>query len=424
MPAALTEARIKSAEPPERGTRILYDKHRDAPRGFGLRITKAGTKAFVLRYKINGADRLKTIGEWPIWTLTAARAEARRLRQMVDSGIDVLEAERAERREATVADVVERYCKQHVAGLKSGKAVRRYFERDLIPVLGKRKLTDVRRADIIALVEKKASETPRAGALLLTHIKGLFAWAVDRELLEANPAAGIKAAKVNKAMKPRQRARVLDDDEIRTLWTKADTCGIHLLTALALKLILVTGQRPGEVAGMRWSEIDDSIWTIPAARRLKTETEQRVPLTETAKALLAEAKAEVGRPARRRTWEAGDYIFAARPGGGITVNALDRAVARYREALGNKEHVDWSFWTPHDLRRTCRTRLSECGISEEIAERVIGHAHQGIVATYNHHRYDTEKRAALETWERRLLEIVGERASTDNVIPLSARPRA
>src|SRR5690606_9384961 len=142
-------------------------------------------------------------------------------------------------------------------------------------------------------------------------------------------------------------------------------------------LILVTGQRPGEVAGMRWSEIDDSIWTIPAARRLKTETEQRVPLTETAKALLAEAKAEVGRLARRRTWEAGDYIFAARPGGGITVNALDRAVARYREALGNKEHVDWSFWTPHDLRRTCRTRLSECGISEEIAERVIGHAHQG-----------------------------------------------
>lgn len=421
MATKLTEELVRKAEPPAKGQRFIFDGHRDAPRGFALRITQAGGKAFVLNYTFHGKQRRKTIGEWPTWSVVAAREEAAALRRKIDSGIDVLEAEREERREPTVADVVDRYCRQHVDSLQSGKAVRRYFERDLIPELGKRKLKAVRRADIIKLVEDKASEAPRAAALLLTHIKGLFAWAVDRELLEANPAAGIKPAKVNKAMKPRQRARVLDDDEIRALWTEADGCGIHKLTAIALKLVLVTGQRPGEVVGMRWSEIDGTIWTIPGARRLKTETEQRVPLTETALELIAEAKAEVARLAHRRKWEAGDFVFAARPNGGITVNALDRAVARYREELGNKEHPDWGHWTPHDLRRTCRTRLSACGVSEEVAERVIGHGHKGIVATYNHHRYDSEKRAALEAWERRLLQIVGQREPEDNVVPLARR---
>jgi integrase len=418
MAAKLTEDAIKKALPPETGQRFIFDGHRDAPRGFALRITKAGGKAFVLNYTFEGKQRRKTIGEWPTWSLVAAREEANSLKRRIDSGEDVVETARERRREPTVEDAVKRYCRQHVDGLKSGDAVRRYFERDVVPVIGSRKLKNVRRAEIIELVESKATETPRAGALLLTHIKGLFSWAVDRELIEASPAAGIRAAKVNRAMKPRQRARVLDDEEVKAFWTAADGCGLHRLTAIALKLVLVTGQRPGEVAGMRWSEIDGKVWTIPGARRLKTETEQRVPLTDTAEDLLAQAKAEVKRLAHRRKWEAGDFVFAARPSGGITVHALDRAVARYREALGNKEQADWGYWTPHDLRRTCRTGLSASGVSEEIAERAIGHGHKGIVATYNHHRYDAEKRTALEAWERRLRGII-EGAPADNVVALA-----
>src|SRR5690606_17342685 len=210
------------------------------------------------------------------------------------------------------------------------KEVRRCYGRDLIPELGPVKLKAVRRADLIRLVEAKAADTPRAAALLLTHLKALFAWAVDRELIEANPAAGIRAAKIHKAMKPRQRARVLDEAEIRTFWHEVERCGVRRLTALALKLVLVTGQRPGEVAGMRWSEIQGEIWTIPAARRRKTETEQRVPLTPIARALLDAARAEVERLAQRRSWVAGDFVFETRAGGSVTVYALDRAVARYR----------------------------------------------------------------------------------------------
>ena len=423
MARRLTEDLIKKAEPPAKGQRFLYDGHRDAPRGFALRITQAGGKAFVLNYTFEGRQRRKTIGEWPTWSLVAAREEAQRLRRRIDSGEDVVELERQARREPTVAEAVERYCRQHVDALRSGKEVRRYYERDLIPELGPVKLKAVRRADLIRLVETKAADTPRAAALLLTHLKALFAWAVDRELIEANPAAGIRAAKIHKAMKPRQRARVLDEAEIRTFWHEVERCGVRRLTALALKLVLVTGQRPGEVAGMRWSEIQGEIWTIPAARRRKTGTEQRVPLTPIARALLDAARAEVERLAQRRSWVAGDFVFETRAGGSVTVYALDRAVARYREALGNKAHPDWGHWTPHDLRRTCRTGLSACGVPEEVAERVIGHGAKGIVATYNHHRYDSEKRTALEAWERRLLQIVGQREPEDNVVPMPSRRR-
>lgn len=421
MASKLTEDTIKKAVPPASGQRFIFDDHRDAPRGFALRITQSGGKAFVLNYTFQGKQRRKAIGDWPTWSLTAARHEANALKRRVDSGVDVLEVEREERREPTVADAVDRYCKQHVNGLKSADSVRRYFQRDVLPVMGTRKVGKVRRTDIIQLIEAKAAETPRAAALLLTHIKGLFSWVVDRELIDANPAAGIRPAKVSKTMKPRQRARVLDDAEIVSLLADADAYGLHRLTAIALKLVLVTGQRPGEVAGMRWSEIDGTAWTIPGTRRLKTETEQRVPLTETALELIEKAKVEVARLAHRRTWEAPDYVFATREEGGITVNALDRAVSRFRAKLGNKEQADWGFWTPHDLRRTCRTGLSACGVSEEIAERVIGHGHKGIVATYNHHRYDYEKRAALEAWERRLLQIVGQQEPADNVVPLELR---
>lgn len=415
----LTEAVVKNAKPPAKGQRFIFDGHRDAPRGFGLRITQAGGKAFIIRYTFEGRQRRKTIGDWPTWSVAAARDEASKIRRRVDSGIDVLEEERLERQADTVQAVVERYCKQHVDNLKSGAEVRRYFERDLIPVLGSTKLKDVRRADIIKLVEDKAAEAPRAAALLLAHIKGLFAWAMDRELIEASVAAGIRPARVNSTMRPRQRARVLDDEEIKTFWTHAEDCGLHRLTALALKLVLVTGQRPGEVAGMRWDEIDGTIWTIPASRRLKTETEQRVPLTDTALELIEQAQAELARLAHRRKWSNDTHVFATRADGGVTVYALGTAVSRYRSELGNKEAPDWGFWTPHDLRRTCRTGLSACGVSEEVAERVIGHAHRGIVATYNQHTYDREKRAALEAWERRLLQIIGQRAPDDNVVPLA-----
>lgn len=406
--ASLTDATVKKTPPPEKGRKLIFDSHRDAPRGFGLRITAGGGRAFVLRYQSkDGRDRLMTIGEHPTWSLKAARQQAGEWRREIDNGVDVLEQRRREKAEPTVAEAVKSYCDRHADKLASGRAIRATLTNHLVPELGKKKLHDVRRRDVVAVVEKLAESKARQAALLLTYTKQVFAWAEDREIIEANPVATLKPHKIDQGMKPKQRARVLSDAEIRKLWEAEAVEGMTPETLVALKLVLVTGQRPGEVAGMRWSEIQGKTWEIPADRRGKTSTEHRVPLTDTALALLKQVK---GR-------EDEDIVFARRRGQAMTVAALGRAVGRCTKALGNRgpEH-----WTPHDLRRTCRTGLAAAGVGEVVAEVVIGHTRKGIAATYDQHKYEREKRKALEQWERRLLRIVaGESVDDDNVVSIA-----
>ncbi|MBK1724702.1 tyrosine-type recombinase/integrase [Thiocystis violacea] len=409
MPTTLSDRFIKTIQPPAKGKRIYWDDHRDAPKGFGLRVMASGTKAFVLRYRAkSGQERIQTVGEYPTpWSLTAARLEAARIRAEVDGGADPLQRRREDRAELTVADLVERFAKARLGELASGEEIRRYLERDLLPVIGKRQIKSIKRKDIIAVVEAKMLEAPRAAALLLNYSRMLFGFAEDRELIELSPAAGIKPERISKNLKTVDRGRTLDNEEIRAFWLNVETCGIHRLTAIALKLILLTGQRPGEVCGMRWDEIneDAAVWSIPAARR-KTRTAHAVHLTETAMDLLAQARAEVSRLSERRGWESSGYVFEQRPSKPATTAGLSKALYRRHDALSNKDHPDWGHWHPHDLRRTCRTRLSEIGITQEVAEKVIGHKQEGVVAVYNQHKYALEIRNALEAWERRLLSIV------------------
>src|SRR5690606_12912872 len=127
-------------------------------------------------------------------------------------------------------------CKSHVAGLKSEAAIVRYFERDVVPELGKVKVADVTRRDLIELVEAKAAATPTAARHLLAYLKGLFDWCVDREYIEVSPAASIKPKSIKGGKKPVARRRTLDNDELKTFWHNSETCGIHGLTAIALKL--------------------------------------------------------------------------------------------------------------------------------------------------------------------------------------------
>ena len=210
----------------------------------------------------------------------------------------------------------------------------------------------------------------------------------------------------------RKRARVLTHEEIWSFWNTAEQCGIHRLSALALKLVLLTGQRPGEVAGMRWSEIhetpDGHTWHIPENRRGKTETAHTVHVTKTALEILKAVKVEVDRlNKRRKPTELTDHVFQARPGRPVTPSALSRAVKRYAADLGNQDASVWGHWTPHDLRRTMRTQLTALDrFSDVVIEQTIGHTRKGIQSVYDQHRYVKETRAALTAWEIRLNELV------------------
>lgn len=415
--AKLTDGKagtIAKAELPANGQRFIFDDHRDAPRGFALRITSAGGKAFVLSYTVDGRQRRKTLGDWPTWSLEAARAEAQELVRAINKGADPLEAKRRRKDEPTVTELAADWLDRHATGLKSEQAIRALIGGDLVKAIGNMKVTDVRRRDVIEAVEAKAAQAPRQAAVMLGYARKLMDFATDRDFIPANPLAGLKPSSikvqgVRDPLKAVARGRVLDQDEIRTFWANAETCGLHKITALALKLVLVTGQRPGEVAGMHQDEIKGRVWTIPASRRGKTDTPQTVYLTDTAQEIIADAKAEIERLQGRRKAPASGYVFEAVPGSPITNAALSRAVERSHEALGAKLIEPWGRWTPHDLRRTMRTGLSACKVRPDIAELTIGHTKRGIVAVYDQHAFDDERRAAMLAWEGRLLAIVAGR---------------
>lgn len=426
----LTDGRagtIAKAELPGKGQRFIFDDHRDAPRGFGLRITEAGGKAFILKYTMDGRERRKTIGDWPTWSLEAARLEAQGLVRRVQTGQDPLEDKRRRRAEPTLGDIAEEWLDKHASGLKSEGAIRGYINNDLVPAIGNMKLSDVRRRDVIEVVEAKAEKTPRAAAQLLLYSRKLMDYATDRDFIPANPLAGLKPGSIKvkgkrNPLKSAVRGRVLDNDEIKSFWDNVETCGLHKLTALALKMVLLTGQRPGEVAGMCEGEIEDRKWTIPAERRGKTDTAHTVYLTDMALEIIADAKTELERLHLRRNQPWSGFIFEAVPGSPITNAALCRGVDRQHEALGAKDVQPWGRWTPHDLRRTMRTGLSACRVRPDIAEMTIGHVKGGIIAVYDHHTFDAERQAAWEAWAARLSQIVAghdpDAAQADNVLKL------
>ena len=397
---------LKDLEPPEKGRRLIFDKHGDAPKGFGIRITPNGKRAFVLRYfNRDGKDCLMPIGEHPTWSLAAARKKAADYRRDIDGGQDILEQRRVERAELTVNDVVERFLRTK-KDLKSYRDIGATLRNHLLPALGSKKITQVRRRDVIAAVEELAANHGRAAALLLSYTKQTFAWAEDREIIEANPVATLKPEKIGgKALSQKPRNRVLSPDEIAALWqTHEPPEGMAVATLDVLHLILLTGQRPGEVAGMRWDEIRGDTWTIPAERRGKTETTHKVPLTSEAVAILERRKVY-----QRRNSE---YVFETRHNMPMSVAAIGKAVKRCSKDLDMEE----PRWRPHDLRRTMRTGLAAAGISETVAELAVGHTRKGIAAVYDQHRYEDEKRAALQTWEQRVLRMICGKAPRHNIV--------
>lgn len=410
----LTDGRsgtIARTAAPEKGQRLIFDEHRDAPRGFALRVTSAGSKAFILRYRMDARERRKTIGQWPTWSVEAARDEARKLLVKIEQGTDPLDEKRQRKAEPTVCELAEQWLEKHATGLASEGAIRGYVTNDILPAIGRLKVTDVRRRDVIELVEAKAETAPRAAAQVLIYARQLFDFAANRDFIPANPVAGLKPSAITvkgrrDPLAPRVRSRILDAEEIRSFWANAETCGMRRLTALALKLVLVTGQRPGEVITMSKKDMDGRWWTIPASARGKTETAHTVYLTETALSLLETAREERDRLSIRRKVDPTEYVFEASPGRPLSSAAICKAVTRAQDTLGAKHDPQWGAWTPHDLRRSMRTGLSACRVRPDIAELTIGHVKRGIVATYDLHGFEGERIEALKAWESRLLQII------------------
>ena len=378
----LTEKTIKELVPPAKGNRITYD---DEVPGFGIRVTRLGARAFVLNYVVEGRERRLTIGAWPVWSATGARRRAKELRIRIDQGEDPLGESQGRRQEPTFAEVATEYLENHAAKKKSGHADKLYLDRDVLPSWGHLKAGDIRRRDVIRLVEAKAKATPIAGNRLLGIIRKLFGWAVERDLLATNPCLGVRApARENRG------DRVLSEDEIYRVWQALDSAAMAAECRLAVRLMLALGQRSGEVCGMLWGEVDieGRMWSIPAERS-KNGLAHRVPLTDTALELLRQAP----------RW--GRFVCPSSRGpGAVTVAGVSNAVK------ANLSHFGVAKFRPHDLRRTVASQIAALGFGRVVVGKILNHVDRGVIAIYDRHGYDSEKRKALDGWDHRLRSIV------------------
>jgi integrase len=231
----------------------------------------------------------------------------------------------------------------------------------------------------------------------------MFKFACRNEWAEIQPFHEITESVPKIA--PKADERHLDDDEIVKAWTEISKSSCSREVKRALKLILVTAQRPGEVAQLHREQVKDRWWTIPSEVAGKNEREHRVFLTDTALELIGDGKG---------------YIFPSDRGtrGHISENALSQAINRgylsddVVKIVGNRKirarkepYFGMKPWSPHDLRRTARTNMARVGVTDEIGEEVMNHIKPGVVGVYNKYRYDAEKKEALQKWEQ-LLKII------------------
>jgi integrase len=237
------------------------------------------------------------------------------------------------------------------------------------------------------------------GNRVLAVTRRMFAFAVERGVIETSPFAGVRATR------EAPRAHTLSDDELRRLWTATAPAspGIEPATRLALRLLLLTGARAGEVCGAPWDEIsvEASEWIIPP-ERTKNGREHRIPLSDVAMEVVHQAAA-------LRT---GPPLLPARGREGhVTPSGVLQAAQRI---LGTGVTV-------HDLRRTTATGLQRFGVRLEVTEAVLNHVsgtRAGVVGIYQRHDWSAEKRAALDAWARRILALAADEPASDNVAVL------
>jgi integrase len=236
----LNEKAVQKTELPESGYSLLRDEELT---GFAVRVTAKGAKSFVLHYTVMGRERRMTIGSWPAWTVAAARERAKELKRQVEQGIDPQGERQRLRKEPTFSELLAEYERVKVPKMKRGKRLMARFKRDVVPTLGTRRLSGISRREITSMLETQAATAPVSANRTHQAINGVFNFGVKREWLSANPAAPIDPP----GGKEQPRDRVLAFAEIATAWKALDGKGVTPTVRDILRMILLTGQRPGEV---------------------------------------------------------------------------------------------------------------------------------------------------------------------------------
>jgi integrase len=366
----------KRLERPAKGSSITYDHSKgDDPTkvvsGFGLRVTAAGAKSFILNYRASGQERRLTIGRWPDWTVSRARGQARELRVRVDRGEDPLAERVALRVAPTMRDLADRYIAEHLPHKRpsSAKDDRAMLTRWVLPALGSKKVAAIRPGDIEDLHAKVTrAGRPIAANRLLSLLSKMFSLAIRWEYRGDNPAKG--AVNLNPEVR---RKKYLKPVDIARLTMALNDCK-NRQAANAMRLLLLTGARRGEVEGATWGQFDleAGTWLKPASTT-KQKSDHFLPLSAPVLELLAEIKGP-GEPEPEET------LFRC--------PNLRRSWERVRKAAG----LDGIRL--HDLRHTFASILVSAGATLPLIGALLGHSNPATTARYAHLMLDPQRAAA------------------------------
>jgi integrase len=410
MKAKLTAAVVEKVAPPARGRLEIFDEYLP---GFALRVTPAGARSFVARARIKGQPLpvTVTIGDATKMKLADARQKASGILERMRAGADPrepkVEPAAVERNKFETA--AEAFIAEHVAKLRSKRKTEAEIRRYLIPAWGSRPIASITADDLGDVIRSIADAGhPHMARLVLAHAKRLFRWAAapGRSRIKVNPALALSAKKdFDIVTVPRQNA--LSPEHLRLIWTCAEKLGEPF--GPFFRMLLLSGQRRGEVAEMMWGELDldrERVWNIPAAR-MKAKRPHEVPLTGAMVDLLKDLHEHRG---------AGEFVFSTtlgeRPISGFSkVKArIDGKIAEARAEELGKDAAEKSLlspWTIHDIRRSVRTGLGAIpSVPYNVRELVIAHVPPELVETYDLHDYRDEKRQALTLWGERLARII------------------
>jgi integrase len=322
----------------------------------------------------------------------------------------------------TVAEAIKLFLarKYEAEGKRSLPEARRVFARYIEPAIGRQAITEVRKSDIIRLLDGVTDNNgPVQANRVLARARSLFRFLLGRDMITSDPTFGIPMPVAEK-----DRERVLSDAELRLLWQAADS--IPYPVGPYLKVLMLTGCRRREASGMQRPEVNeaDKLWTVPALR-CKGGSDHEVPLSGAALAAVAGSLAERSRIAAEQEQQDWQSVFVTGSRGDTAIgdfsrvkNIIDARIAELQsEAAGKLKARPLPHWQLHDIRRTVRTRLSDLGISPDISEMVIGHTLQGVRKIYDRHLYRGEKARALNIWADALGRIIKPEETPSNDHP-------
>jgi integrase len=376
-----TDTQARKLPAPSTGYVLISVK--DA-RGLSLRITAQDSRSWVFTYrpKATGLQRRYTIGSLQQWPLAAARERAKELGRMVDTGGDPLKAERDERAAPTIAELVERFVEEHVSGLRSKVTTMHHLRNYVLPHFGTMKVKDIEFSDVDRLHRSIVKDGKNAtGNRVAATLSKMFSFAVQRKMRADNPCKGIQRAHEE------GRTRYLTEAETAALTAALAKRGPDHASANAIRLLILTGARRGEVLRSTWSQFDltQAIWVKPSSHT-KTKRQHRVPLSGAALTILAsmwgKAKAE-GRASPD------DPLFSSRYGS----NATQIDLKNFWQSLCQEAGI--TGLRVHDLRHSYASVLASSGLSLPIIGALLGHTTPSTTARYSH-LFDQPLRAATE----------------------------